>query len=133
MQDSPGTDPTAEVAGSGQGGVGSRSRRRVAAERGGSPEFKFSWATVVGFLNGLLLRDHSNEGERVYANHNRRRAATKPGNGEAARPVLIDGEDGLRWSFGSKDVRQGFLELPSSFSTDQLLWSVAKNSNLVAT
>jgi hypothetical protein len=72
-------------------------------------------------------------GERAYANLNRRRAATKPGNGEAARLVLGDGEGGLRWSFGSKDVRQGFLELPSSFSIDQLLWSAAENSNLVAT
>jgi hypothetical protein len=40
------------------------------------------------------------------------------GNGEAARPLIGDGEGGLRWSFGSKDVRRGFLELPSSFSTD---------------
>jgi hypothetical protein len=35
-------------------------------------------------------------GERVYANLNRRRAATEPGNGEAARPVPGDGEGGLR-------------------------------------
>jgi hypothetical protein len=34
--------------------------------------------------------------ERVYANLNRRRATTKPGNSEAARPVLVDGEGGLR-------------------------------------
>jgi hypothetical protein len=34
-------------------------------------------------------------GERVYANLNRRRAATEPGNGEAARPVHVDGEGGL--------------------------------------
>jgi hypothetical protein len=66
-------------------------------------------------------------GERDYANLNQRRAATKPDNGEAARPVLIDGEGGLRWSFGSKDMRQGFLELPSSFSTDQLLRLAVKN------
>jgi hypothetical protein len=72
-------------------------------------------------------------GERVYANLNRRRAATKLGNGEVARPVLVDSVGGLRWSFGSKDVHQGFLKLPSSFSTNQLLWSVVENSNLVAT
>jgi hypothetical protein len=30
-------------------------------------------------------------------------------------------------------VRQGFLELPSSFSTDQLLQTAAENSNFVAT
>jgi hypothetical protein len=57
----------------------------------------------------------------------------KLGNGEAARSVLVDGEGGLRWSFDSKDMRQGFLELPSSFSTDQLLLSVVENSNLLAT
>jgi hypothetical protein len=72
-------------------------------------------------------------GERVYANLNRRRAATKPGNGEAAQMVLVDGEGGLRWSFGSMDMRQGFRELPSSFLTDQLLRSVAEILNLVAT
>jgi hypothetical protein len=72
-------------------------------------------------------------GERVYANLNRHRATTKPDNGEAARPVLGDGEGGPRWSFGSKDVHQGFLELPSSFLTNQLLWSAMENSNLVAT
>jgi hypothetical protein len=55
------------------------------------------------------------------------------GNGEAARPVLGDGEGGLWWSFGSKDVHQGFLKLPSSFSTEQLLWTAAKNSNWLAT
>jgi hypothetical protein len=32
----------------------------------------------------------------VYANLNRWRAATELGNGEAARPVLVDGEGGLR-------------------------------------
>jgi hypothetical protein len=44
------------------GSAGSRSRRRVMAERRGSPEFEFSRATVVGFRWGLLLRDHSDEG-----------------------------------------------------------------------
>jgi hypothetical protein len=34
--------------------------------------------------------------ERVYANLNRRRAATEPNNGEAARSVLGDGEGGVR-------------------------------------
>jgi hypothetical protein len=72
-------------------------------------------------------------GERVYANLNRQRAAMKPGNGEAARPVLVDGEGGLRWSFNSKDMCQGFLEVPSSFWTDQLLRSAVENLNLVAT
>jgi hypothetical protein len=62
-------------------------------------------------------------GERVYANLNRQRAAM----------VLVDGEGGLRWSFNSKDVCQGFLEVPSSFWTDQLLRSAVENLNLVAT
>jgi hypothetical protein len=53
--------------------------------------------------------------------------------------VLVDGEGGKlkfggeKLKFGSKDVRQGFLELSSRFSIDQLLRSVAENSNLVAT
>jgi hypothetical protein len=34
-------------------------------------------------------------GERVYANLNRRRAATEPSNGEAARSVLGNDEGGL--------------------------------------
>jgi hypothetical protein len=35
-------------------------------------------------------------GECDYANLNWRRAATEPSNGEAAQPVLGDGEGGLR-------------------------------------
>jgi hypothetical protein len=35
---------------------------RIVAEHGGSPEFKISRATVVGFQWGLLLRDHSDKG-----------------------------------------------------------------------
>jgi hypothetical protein len=35
-------------------------------------------------------------GERDYDNLNRRRAATEPDNGEAAWPLLGDGEGGLR-------------------------------------
>jgi hypothetical protein len=35
-------------------------------------------------------------GERDYTNLNRRRAATEPGNSEAAQPVLGDGEGGLQ-------------------------------------
>jgi hypothetical protein len=102
------------------------------AEHGGSLEFEFSQATMVGFRWDLLLRDHSNEGNMFMVTLIGGEA-TEPGNGEAARPVLVDHEGGLWWSFGSKDVSQGFLELPSSFSTDQLLRSAAENSNLVAT
>jgi hypothetical protein len=35
-------------------------------------------------------------GELDYANLNQRRAATEIGNGEVTRPVLGDGEGGLR-------------------------------------
>jgi hypothetical protein len=66
------------------GGAGSRSQRCVVAERGGSLEFEFS-----------PMRSQR-QGEHVYANLNRRRVTMKPNNGEAARPVLVDGEGGLR-------------------------------------
>jgi hypothetical protein len=56
MQESPSADPIAEAAGS------SRGRRPVVAEHSGSPEFKFSRATVVSFRQGLLLQDHNDEG-----------------------------------------------------------------------
>jgi hypothetical protein len=36
------TDPTSEAAALAEGSAGSRSRRRVTAERGGSSEFEFS-------------------------------------------------------------------------------------------
>jgi hypothetical protein len=48
------------------------------------------------------------------------------GDGDAARLVLGDGEGGLWWSFGSQDMHRGFLELPSSFSTNQLLRTAAE-------
>jgi hypothetical protein len=133
MQESPGADPTAEAAGSGRGrhqlvlavACHGRARRLVRVQVFSSYGGRFS----IRFAPTGSQR----WGERVYANLNRWRVATKPWNGEAARSVLVDGEGGLRWSFGSKDVRQGFLELASSFSTDQLLWSTVENSNLVAT
>jgi hypothetical protein len=37
-----------------------------------------------------------------------------------------DGEGALWWSSSSQDVRQSFLELPSSFSTDQFLRTVVE-------
>jgi hypothetical protein len=133
MQESPGTNPMAEAAGS------SRGRRWLvlaAARRG-----RARWLTGVQVFSSYGGRfsirfspvGSQRWGECVYANLNQWRVATKPDNGEAAWSVLVDGEGGLRWSFGSKDVRQGFLELLSSFSTDQLLRSVVENSNLVAT
>jgi hypothetical protein len=133
MQESPGVDPTAEAAGSGQGhcrltlAVVHRDRTR-----------RLTRVRVFSSYGGLFLirfapTGSQRWGERVFANLNRRRVATKLGNGEVARSVLVDGEGGLRWSFGSKDVCLGFLELPSSFSTDHMLRSVAENLNLVAT
>jgi hypothetical protein len=58
MQESPSANPTAEAAGSDQGRRrltvaavhrGRARRLALAAKRGGSPEFEFSRATVVGF------------------------------------------------------------------------------------
>jgi hypothetical protein len=45
----------------------------------------------------------------------------KPSNSGAAQPVLVDGQGSLLLSFSSEDVHQGLLDLPSSFSTNQLL------------
>jgi hypothetical protein len=133
MQESLGADPTAEAAGSSQGWR----RLALAVVRRGRA-WRLIGVRVFSSYGGQFLTRFAptgsqRRGERVYANLNWRRVATKPGNGEVARPVLVDGEGGLQWSFGSKDVRQGFLELFSSFSTDQLLWSLVKISNLVAT
>jgi hypothetical protein len=133
MQESPGADRTAEVAGSGR--VWRRLMLTV-VHRG-----RARWLTEVWVFSSyggrfsmrFALTESQRWGECVYANHNWQRSTTKPGNGEAAWPVLVDGEGGLRWSFGSKDVRKGFLELRSSFSTGQLLWPAAANSNLVST
>jgi hypothetical protein len=130
MQESPGVDPMAEAAGSGRG----RRRFTLAAARRGQARWLARVRVFSSFGGRFSIRfaptGSHQWGERVYANLNRRRAATKLGNGEAARPVLVDSEGGLRWSFSSKDVRQGFVELPSSFSIDQLLRSAAENSNL---
>jgi hypothetical protein len=46
-------------------GAGLRSWQRAMAERGGSLEFRFSRAMVVGFRRGLLLRDHNDEGNLI--------------------------------------------------------------------
>jgi hypothetical protein len=133
MQESPSADPTAKAASSGRGRrrlVLAAVRRRWAQQLIGVRVF-----SSYGGRFSITFAPMGSQrwGERVYANLNRWRAATKSGNGEAARPVLVDSEGGLRWSFDSKDVRQGFLELPSSFSTDQLLQSAAKNLNMMAT
>jgi hypothetical protein len=96
MQESPGADPMAEAAGSGRG----RRRLTLAAARRG----RARWLTGVRVFSSyggqfsmmFAPTGSQRRGERVYANLNRRRAATKPDNGEAARPMLVDGEGGLR-------------------------------------
>jgi hypothetical protein len=132
MQESPSVDPTAEVAGSGRG----RRQLTLVAVRCGRARRLTGVQVFSSYGGRFSMRFAPTKsqrwGERVYANLNRRRATMKPGNGEAARPVLVDDEDSLRWSFSSKDVRQGFLELPSSVSTDQLLRLAVENSNLVS-
>jgi hypothetical protein len=111
------------------GGVGLHSLVTSATARQSLSFLELWWPVFDEFApTGSQRRE-----ERVYANLNRRRAATKPGNGEAAQPMLVDGEGSLQWSFDSKDMHQGFLELPSNFLTDQLLRSAVENSNLVTT
>jgi hypothetical protein len=133
MQESPGANPMAEAAGSGRG----RCRLTLTVARCGWARRLNGDQIFSSYSGWFSMRFAPTEsqwlGECVYANLNRWRAAMKPGNGEAARPVHVNGVGGLWWSFDSKDVRQGFLEFPSSFLTDQLLRSAVENSNLVAT
>jgi hypothetical protein len=96
MQESPGADLTAEAAGS------SRGWRRLTLAT--ARRDRARWLTGVRVFSSyggrFLIRfaptGSQRQGERVYANLKRRRAATKPGNGEAARPVLVDGGGDLR-------------------------------------
>jgi hypothetical protein len=96
MQESLGTDPTAEAAGSNRG------RRRLTltvahhdrAWRLAGVQVFFSYSGRVSIRFASM--GSQRRGERVYANLNQRRVATKPGNGEVARTVLVDGEGGLQ-------------------------------------
>jgi hypothetical protein len=96
MQESPSTDPTAEAAGFGRG------RRRLALTT--ARRSRARWLTAFRVFSSYGGRfsirfaptGSQRRGERVYANLKWRRVATKPDNGEAARPVLVDGEGGLR-------------------------------------
>jgi hypothetical protein len=96
MQESPDTDPMAEAAGSGQG----RRRLALAAARRGRARRLVGVRVFSSYGGRFSIRfaptRSQRRGEHVYANLNRRRAATKPDNGEAARSVLVDGEGGLR-------------------------------------
>jgi hypothetical protein len=96
MQESPGSNPTAEAAGSGRGW---RWLTLAAARRGQA--WRLAGVRVfLSFGGRFSIRfaptGSQRRGEHVYANHNRRREATKLGNGEAAQPVLVDSEGGLR-------------------------------------
>jgi hypothetical protein len=48
------------------------------------------------FFMRYATMESQQRGKHVYANLNWWRAAMKPRNGEAARPVLVDGDGGLR-------------------------------------
>jgi hypothetical protein len=96
MQESPSTDPMAEAAGSGRG------RRRLAlavARHGRARRLTGVWF-FLSYSHQFSIRFTPTESQRwrkrVYPNLNRRRVATKPGNGEVARPVLVDVGGGLR-------------------------------------
>jgi hypothetical protein len=96
MQESPGVDTTAEAAGSGRG----RHRLTLAVARHGRARQLIRVRVFSSYGDRLSMRfspmrSHQ-QGERAYANLNQRRAAMKPSNGEAAQPVLDDGEGGLR-------------------------------------
>jgi hypothetical protein len=96
MQESPGVDLTAEAASSGRG----RRRLMLAAVRHGRARWLTGVQAFSSYGGRFLMRfaptESQRRGEHVYANLNRRRATTKPGNSDAARPVLVDGEGSLR-------------------------------------
>jgi hypothetical protein len=96
MQESPDADSMAEAAGS----IWGRRRLTLTAVRRG----RVRWLTGVRvfstyggrFSMRFAPTGSQQQGKHVYAKLNQQRAATKPGNGEAARLVLVDGEGGLR-------------------------------------
>jgi hypothetical protein len=96
MQESLGADPTAEAAGSGRG----RRQLALVVACQGRAQRLVRVRVFSSYSDQFLIRfaptGSQRRGERVYANLNQRRAATKPSNGEAARSVLVDGEGGLR-------------------------------------
>jgi hypothetical protein len=96
MQESPGPDPMAEAAGSSRG----RHQLALAAARHGRAQWLAGVRVFKSYGGRFSMRfapmESQQRGECVYANLNRQRAAMKPGNGEAARPVLVDDEGGLR-------------------------------------
>jgi hypothetical protein len=96
MQESPGADPTAEAAGSDRG----RHRLALTAARRGQA-WRLTRVRVFSSFSGRFSirfapTGSQPRGERVYANLNRQRVATKLGSGVETRSVLVDGEGGLR-------------------------------------
>jgi hypothetical protein len=90
MQESPSANLIVESSGSGRG------RHRftlVAACRGRARQL--AGVRVFSSYCGQFSIRFAPTGSHVYANLNWQRAATKPDNGEAAWPVLVDGEGGL--------------------------------------
>jgi hypothetical protein len=102
-------------------------------ECNGSLEFEFSWATMVGFWWCLLLRDHNDEGNvfmlTIIGGERQRSPATVRRLSRCLSTVRAASSE----AWAPRTCAQGFLKLPSSFLTDQLLQSVVENSNLVAT
>jgi hypothetical protein len=96
MQESPGADTMAEAAVSGRGRrwLVLAAARRCRARRLTGVRVFSSYGDR--FSMRFAPMGSQRQGECVYANLNRRRAATKPSNSEAAWSVLVDGEGGLR-------------------------------------
>jgi hypothetical protein len=96
MQESPDADSMVEAAGSGRGWR----RLALTVARHGRVRRLTGVRVFSSYGGRFLIRfaptGSQRRGEHVYASLNRRRAETKPGNGEAAQPVLVDGEGGLR-------------------------------------
>jgi hypothetical protein len=90
------TDSTAEAAGSGRGW---RGFTLVAVCHGRARQLtgvRVFMSYVGLFPMKFALKGSQRRGDLDHANLNRWRAATEPSNGEAARPVLGDGEGSLR-------------------------------------
>jgi hypothetical protein len=89
MQESPGANPTAEVTGSGWGW-----RRLMLDAACHGQAWRLAGVRVFSSFGGRFSirfapTGTQRRGERVYANLKWRRAATKLGNGEAARQVKL--------------------------------------------
>jgi hypothetical protein len=90
------TDPTVEVAGFGRGrrGLALAAARHDRAQRLTGVRIFSSYGSRFSMI--FAPTGSQQRGELDYANLNRQRAATEPGNDEAARPELGHGEGGLR-------------------------------------